>query len=311
MSGSSVTISRVGRLSGRRTPWGMLVPMLALAVVFGLVPLVHSAWLMLHRTSGPGSLRFVGLRNIIGLWHDREFLLSMRNTLVFVIASLVVQVPLGLGLALVSARLRGWRSVLLRALVFGPNLVGAAFAAVIFAVLLEPRFGPVSRLLGWAARAFPGADMTAEPRWLSDPSLVLPTTVAVAAWVGVGFNTVFFHAALRSVPRGPHEAALLAGAGAWTRFWSITLPAIRPVAVFLLVLNTVLAFRVFELPWILQRGTPGPDKSALFVVTYLYETGFVRGDLGAASAIGWVITVVVVVLALAQNAMGGSWRATR
>jgi lactose/L-arabinose transport system permease protein len=127
----------------------------------------------------------------------------------------------------------------------------------------------------------------------------------------VGFNAVFFHAAIRTVARGPHEAASLAGAGAWRRFWAITFPAIRPVTIFLIVLNTILAFRVFELPWILERGTPGPNKSGLFVVTHLYETGFVRGDLGYASAIGWAVTAVVVLLALGQHAIGGSWEVER
>jgi ABC-type sugar transport system permease subunit len=289
---------------GRRCPRGallMIAPMLVLLMVFGLVPMLESVWLVLHRTDGPGESAFIGLSSVRRLLTDERFGIALANTGVFLALSLVLQVPTALLLALVIERRLGRLGGWIRLMIFMPHLVGPPFAATLFTVILGPRFGPANRLLGRLG-------LEDEIRWLSDPALIVPTTAMIAAWLGIGVNTVIFQAALRTVDPALGEAAHLDGAGPARRLLRVTLPAIRPVFVFVCVLTSATAVRVFDLPWILQGSGAGPDDAGLFLVSYLYETGFVQGDLGYGATIGWTVTVVVATLAIVQERFGGLGR---
>ncbi|MAY74382.1 MAG: hypothetical protein CMJ31_06585 [Phycisphaerae bacterium] len=274
-------------------PYLFLSPFLAVFAVFGLIPVVQSLVLSFHVTSGPSAMEFVGLANFAFLLEDPDFHTAVINTIVFTAASLLIQIPLGLALAVLlnepSLRFRN----LFRFAFFVPHLVGAAFAAVLFTQVLAPRFGLMNRALG-------AIGLPDDTRWLQNADLVMPAVILVATWLGTGFNMIYFLAALQSVDRSLYEAATVDGAGSFARFRNVTLPGIRPVLIFVIVITTIFSFRVFELPWLLNGGMPGPDNSGLFIITYLYQNGFILGDLGYASAIGWVLTIGVVALALVQ-----------
>jgi ABC-type sugar transport system permease subunit len=115
----------------------------------------------------------------------------------------------------------------------------------------------------------------------------------------VGFNMVYFLAALQNVDRSIEEAAIVDGAGPWQRFRHVTIPAIRPVAGFVVLLSIIGSFQLFELPFVLLNNTAGPDNRGLTIVMYLYQTGFEIGDLGYASAIGWSLAILLMILAVA------------
>jgi ABC-type sugar transport system permease subunit len=282
----------------RLGPWLLLMPFVLGFGVFLIYPLVQSVWLSMQQTFGPAHARFVGVDNYRDALQDGLFWKALSNTVLFTLGSVFIQLPLALGLALLLNRpgLRGRAT--LRAVFFAPVLVGVVFVAMIFGVIFEKRTGLINQLLhrsvGWDLD-FP---------WLQQ--FVLPALIIAALWQYVGFNMVYFLAALQSVRKELVEASIIDGAGPWQRFVHVIVPQIRPVATFVVLLSIVGSFQIFELPYVLFNGTAGPDRRGLTLVMYLYQLGFDQGDLGFASAVGWLLAVVLVGFAVLQSRFGGS-----
>lgn len=274
-------------------PWILIAPFVIGFAVFLVYPLAQSVWLSMHQTFGPGHSRFVGGANYRHALSDPLFWRALTNTALFTLGSVFIQLPLALGLALLLNRpgLKG-RGVL-RAVFFAPVLVGVVFVAMIFGVIFEKRTGLVNQLLHQAI----GWDL--DFPWLQ--RFVMPALIIAALWQYVGFNMVYFLAALQNVRKELIEASTIDGAGAWSRFVNVIVPQIRPVAAFVVLLSIVGSFQVFELPFVLFNGTAGPDRRGLTLVMYLYQMGFDQGDLGLASAVGWLLAVVLVGFAIVQH----------
>lgn len=272
----------------------MLAPFMSLFALFIVYPLIRSAALAAQQTYGPGTSTFVGARNLSLLAQDPVFWLSVRNTLVYAMGSLFIQLPLafGLALALNSPRLRG-RSFY-RLIFFSPQLMGLVFVSILGALAFERRAGLVNQALAWIT----GNPDLLEIIWLQEH--VMATLILISLWLYVGFNMIYFLAALQSVDRSLVEAASVDGAGPLARLWHVVLPAVRPVGTFVVILSMIGSLQLFELPWILLEGTGGPNNRGLTVVMYLYQNGFELGDLGYASAIGWALALMLVVLAVVQ-----------
>ncbi|HVY27318.1 MAG TPA: sugar ABC transporter permease [Polyangiaceae bacterium] len=285
-----------------RAPWFFLLPYLAVAVCFVGYPLLRSGVLAFYQTNGPASRVFVGLDNFRFLLTDATFYRALANTSVFALCSVFVQLPLSLGLALLVTSIRGpWRSVF-RLVLFSPNLVGQIFVGILFGVLLTPRYGLINRFL----QAFIGWGL--EAQWLGDPALVMPAIVLTALWLYVGFNMIYFLAALQSVDRSQQEAARIDGATAWQVLWHVTLPSMRHVLVFVVITSIIGSFQLFELPLALLPNTAGrgPDNAGLTVVGYLYDVGFNSGDLGLGSAVGWVVALLILLFSTLQLRLTGA-----
>lgn len=275
------------------TPWLFLAPYLALTAVFFLYPFFNAIWLAFHQTNGPLSARFVGLDNFAFVLSDPLFHKALLNTVVFALFSVLVQLPLSLGLALLlNTRANRVRNAF-RLIIFSPHLVGQIFVGILFSVVFMPRYGLFNRglqaLLGWGL----------EERWLSNPSLVMPALIIVAMWLYVGFNMIYFLAALQNVDASLVEAASIDGAGPWQSFIHITVPQIKPVMVFVVIMSTIGSFQLFELPYALLGGF-GPNNAGLTIVGYLYTTAFSAGDLGTGSAVGWVLAILIFTVSTAQ-----------
>lgn len=289
-------MTRFSNIGPRTAGWLLLSPFVAVFVVFFLVPSVQSGILSLQQTFGPSHTRFVGTANFTAVIADPLFWKAVRNTTLFTLGSVFIQLPLALALALLLNRpgLRG-RGVL-RAIFFAPVLVGVVFVAMIFGVMFEKRTGLVNQalhaLIGWDLD-FP---------WLQN--YVLPALIIASLWQYVGFNMVYFLGALQNVRRDLVEAATIDGAGAWGRFQHVIVPQIRPVASFVVLLSVVGSFQLFELPYVMFNSTAGPDNRGLTVVMYLYQMGFDQGDLGYASAVGWMLAVLLIGAALIQRSLG-------
>ena len=142
-------------------------------------------------------------------------------------------------------------------------------------------------------------------KWLEDASHVMPAIVLAALWMYVGLHMIYLLAALQAVDRDLYEAAQMDGANGAQQFWAVTLPGIRPVAIFVLLTSTIGSFQLFELPYILLNNGTGPNQSGLTIVMYLYNTGFVTGDLGYASAVGWTLALGVLLISLIQLRVTG------
>lgn len=296
--------ARFFRLQQRLAPYLFVAPFLILFAVFGIYPIVKALTLSFYVTSGPKDAVFVGTKNYAFLLDELlrggDFRKAISNTLVYTLASIFLQLPLSLGLALLlsQAWVRGvgvWRLA-----VFAPNLMGQVFTAVLFSVLLMPKFGLVNQALGAVL-----GPRWLEMKWLAEPGLILPAIVLVSLWLYCGYNMIYFLAALQGVDRDLYEAALVDGANAWQRFCAVTWPGIKPVAAFVLVTATIGSFQLFELPYQLLNGG-GADNRGLTIVSYLFLNGFQAGDLGYASAVGWVLALMMLVVSLVQVRLTGA-----
>ena len=286
-------------MSGSRTnsfaAWGLLAPFLLLFALFTAYPIGRSLLLSTQQTFGPGTTVSVGATNYGAILRDPLFYQALLNTTVFTLGSVFIQLPLSLALALLLNRpgLRG--RAFFRMIFFAPSLVGLVFVAIIFSLLLEKRTGLINialhRTIGFPLD-FP---------WMQQ--YAMGALIVASLWMFVGFNMVYFLAALQNVSKELEEAAYIDGAGPWQRLLNVTLPAIAPIGTFVVLLSIIGSFQLFELPWIMFNG-PGYDNRALTVVMYLYQAGFEVGDLGYASAVGWLIALVLIVAAVAQRYFG-------
>jgi ABC-type sugar transport system permease subunit len=288
----------------RTAPWLFLSPFLVLFAVFWAWPLVHSLFLSLHQTIGPGRERFVGLDNFTFLLGDGLFWTAVWNTCRYTVLFVVIELVLALALALALDHPRLRLRAGLRLAFFSPHLIGGVFVAVLFSLLLSQRHGLVNVWIDnvtWALHAIlpfiPASG--AELNWTGRPGLARLAVLLAGLWLSIGYSMLFILGALQAVDRDLYEAAQLDGAGPWQRFWHITLPGIRPTLGFLALMGTIGAFQLFELPYVLFQGS-GPEHSGLTIVMYLYQQGFHTGDLGYAAAIGWTFTLMVLVLSLIQ-----------
>ena len=285
----------------KAAPYLFISPFVILFCVFMVYPLAQSVRYAFLATNGPKVTMFVGLDNFRFLLEDPDFWTALKNTATFAFFSVFLQLPLSLGLAvLLNSRWLQGRNFF-RLAFFSPHLVGQVFVAVLFSLIFAPRFGLLNRALD-AAFNF-GLDT----RWLMNPSLVMPALVLTALWMYVGFNMIYFLAALQAVDRDLYEAAQVDGANRWRQFLHVTVPSIKPVAVFVVLMSTIGSFQLFELPFVLLGG-PGPDNAGLTIVMYLYQTGFSTGDLGYASAIGWVLVLIILTISLVQAQIAGLWK---
>jgi len=277
--------------------WLMLAPWLLLFIIFTVWPLFMAAGLAGSQTFGPKVTTPVGFGNFKNLFADPLFFLACKNTILYTLGSLFIQLPLALGLALLLNRPDIRARAFFRLVIFSPALVGAAFSAMMFAVILEKRTGLLNlilnRLVGWDVQ-FP---------WLQEH--ILPALIIASLWQWTGFNMVYFLAALQNVRQDLLEAARLDGAGPIRRFMLVTLPAIKPVGGFVVLLSVIGSMQLFELPYIMLSSSGGPENRGLTVVMYLFQQGFEAGDLGYASAIGWVLAVFLMMLALIQRKVSG------
>lgn len=287
------TIADVSGAQPKLAPWLFLSPFLLVFLVFTAYPLVQAVVLSLQQTFGPQHTKFVGLRNFQFLFSDPLFWTALQNTVVYSLGSLFVQLPLSLGLALLleTPGLRGGR--LYRVILFSPSLVGVSFAAMIFAVILEKRTGLLNvalhRTIGW----------NLDFAWLEQHVMV--ALIVASLWMWVGFNMTYFSAALKNVRRDLLEAAEIDGAGPLRRFFHVTIPEISPVAGFVVLLSMIGSFQLFELPYLLLNSTAGPGNRGMTIVLYLYQTGFENSDLGYASAIGWVLGLLLIAMTVFQR----------
>lgn len=268
-----------------------LSPFLVLFGVFGVFPLLFALWLAFQSwepTSGLGAMQFVGLENFAFALQDPWFWKSLGNTLWLALVSglpqHLVAIPLAVFIHGRIARLRNW----VVGAYFLPYITSTVAIAIMFASLFSTDFGLVNATL----RAL-GLDAV---DWLNRPEHLKPAVAVIVFWRYLGFNLVLYLAALQSIPRELYEAARLDGAGSWARFRYITLPGLKPMMFFGTTLSVVGGLQLFEEPFILTGGKGGPDQAAMTSAVYLYRMAFEFNDFGGASAMSWVLFVVVVAL---------------
>jgi ABC-type sugar transport system permease subunit len=227
---------------------------------------------------------------------DKLFWLAMRNTLKYVLIVVPLAVIPALVLAnLLNSKLRGMK--FFRSAYFVPSIAAVVGIALVWQWLYNSQIGFINFFISSTVEFLNGLGLNlADPqiRWLSDSRFALLSVIIMAAWQMIGFNTVLFLAGLQQIPGELYEAATVDGAGSWRKFWNLTLPLLAPTTFFVLTTTVIRAMQVFEEIFILIPTNPaGPNNSTLSIVLYLYQKGFQRFEQGYASAIAWVLFLLI------------------
>ena len=284
-------------LQARYAPYLFVAPFVILFCAFMVYPLGRSLVMSLYKYSGPRTHRYIGLGHYRFFLTDYLLWIAVANTIIYTVVYMSLQIPLSLGLALLLNDRRVRFRNLFRFAFFAPFLVGNVFVSIIFMLLLAQRHGLIPRAMGLIYPPW------LETSWLGDPINARVAIIIASLWLSIGWGMVYLLAALQAVDPELYEAAEVDGAGAWSKFRNVTLPGIRPVTTFLIVTGTIGSLQLFELPYVIflqEGGAAGPKWAGLTIVMYLYQQGFEVGDLGAACALGWLLALMILVVAAFQ-----------
>jgi multiple sugar transport system permease protein len=294
------------RLSPTVAPYLFLSPFVGLFAVFGVFPLVFSLYLAFQTwepTSGLGAMEFVGLGNFAFALQDAWFWKSLANTAWLAVASGVPQhlvaIPLAVFIHLSFKRLRNG----VVGAYFMPYITSSVAIAILFSSLFSTDYGLVNLGINVLGQV-PGLGwlMPANPvDWLNDPDNIKPAISMIVFWRYVGFNVVLYLAALQTIPGDIYEAATMDGAGRLQQFFYITLPSLKPMIFFGVTLSIIGGLQLFEEPFILTGGRGGSDQSGMTTAIYLYRMAFDFNDFGAASAMSWLLFILVAALTWLTN----------
>ncbi len=285
------------RLSPRWAPYALISPFLVLFLVFGLFPLAFSLYLAFQTwepTSGLQAMQYVGLENFAFALQDEWFWKSLKNTGWLAVASGVPQHLVAIPLAVfIHGSFRRLRDGVIGAY-FLPYITSTVAIAILFSSLFSTDYGLVNAALG---ALFGGEPID----WLGAPENIKPAIALIVFWRYVGFNVVLYLAALQTIPKDLYEAATMDGAGRLQQFWFITLPSLKPMIYFGVTLSVIGGLQLFEEPFILTGGRGGSDQAGMTTAIYLYRMAFDFNDFGAASAMSWLLFLVVALLTWLTN----------
>lgn len=282
------TKSRAATSRGRRVhiaPYLFLLPWFVGVVVISIAPMLASLYLSFTNFSFVGTTRWLGIANYRRMFtDDPRYLASAWVTIRYVFVSVPLQLAFALALALLLNRgIRGL--AIYRSVYYLPSLLGSSVAV---AILWRQIFGGS----GLINQVLDSLGIHNAPNWIESPQYALGTLVVLNVWT-FGSPMIIFLAGLRQIPTELYEAADVDGAGKARKFWSITVPLLTPVIFFNLILQMIHAFQAFTQAYIVSGGTGGPVDSTLFYSLYLYQRGFTDFSMGYASAMAWVLFMVI------------------
>jgi ABC-type sugar transport system permease subunit len=285
---------RVARLRESLVGWGFIGPNLILLALFLFLPILWAIQLSFQDTKGFGDPEFIGLDNYIRLATDPVFWQSLGNTVVFTLVTVPIDMALGLGLAVLLNSVlpaRGlWRTVIVL-----PMVISGVASGMIAVILFYESNGLINKLL--EAVGLPAI------AWQSEPVPAMISVMIAAVWLRVGFNMIIYLAGLQGISPELYEAGRIDGANRWQQFRSITVPLVGPSTFFLLIMNVIASFQVFDLIFVMTGGGPGNATSVL--VTYAYRNGFQIREQGYGAAIGVVILLITLAFTFIQ------WKTSR
>jgi multiple sugar transport system permease protein len=296
ISAAQSTVAARGRRGDGKAAAGFLSPSLVGLLVFTSFPIVASLLLSFFNWPVIGQHTFTGLKNYQTLLAKPEFRTAVLNTLLFVVLYVPLNIVISLGLAVwISPRIKG--RGFYRTLFFIPAVTPVVANAAIFSLILSPN-GLVDSLSQTLLHR-------QAPNFLGSTTWAMSAVVLLSIWQGFGYNMLVFSAALDGVPASLTEQAAIDGAGSGARFFRIILPLLTPSIFFAVVLTLISSFQVFTQAYVLTGG--GPGNTTTTMVVYLYEQGFQFFKLGFASAIAWVLFVIILVITVLQFVGQKKW----
>ena len=259
-------------------------------------PIAFAGYLSFHEVSirqlRSGEFPFVGPANFTRLFQDDVFWLSLRHTLVFVEATVTLEVVIGLAVALTISDERVWISRVTRGLILIPWAVPPVVNGLLWSFIANAQYGYLNRALHKLGLI---GDYV---NWLGEPRLAMAVVITAYVWRTTPFNILLYHAALQGIPAEVYEAAAVDGASAWQSLWRLTLPLLRPIVAVTLILRTTFSFTVFDEILAITQGGPGNDTWV--AAWYTYRTAFQPPfDIGLGAASAWVLAVLIGLAALA------------
>ncbi len=294
------------RLPPRWAPYVFLAPFVLLFLVFGLFPLAFSLYLAFQTwepTSGLTAMTYVGFDNFTFALQDEWFWKSLKNTAWLALASGVPQHLVAIPLAcFIHASFKRLRNGVVGAY-FMPYITSTVAIAILFSSLFSTDYGLINGAIE-ALRGLPGLAWLLPATaidWLNNPDALKPAIAMIVFWRYVGFNVVLYLAALQTIPVDIMEAARMDGAGRLQQFWHITLPSLKPMIFFGVTLSVIGGLQLFEEPFILTNGRGGTDQAGMTTAIYLYRMAFDFNDFGAASAMSWLLFLLVGLLTWLTN----------
>ena len=277
--------------SGRSIIWVFLAPTLIGLGLFNFVPIIGSFVLAFFRWDIISDPVFVGFDNFVDLVANPTVRVSFLNTIGFVIVAVILQLGVALVLAvLVQSKMPTWLRTFFRSSLFFPLILSAASVSLIMAYLFNQEFGLVNQTLNLIGIADVG--------WLTTGFGAKVVVLLVYVWQNFGFTFLLFIGGLAAIPSEVYEASSLDGAAGWTQFRMITLPLVSPTLLVASVMAIINALQIFDQPWVLTRGGPGDETRTAVMV--IYESAFRELDFGGASAIGIVLTLLIMLVTAIQ-----------
>jgi multiple sugar transport system permease protein len=279
--------------------WLFVAPALIVLTMFFFLPVLGALAMSLtdfdlYALTDIDNLRFVGFRNYVRLLSEPLFWNALGNTVYFV--ALGVPLSIGVSLAaalLVNSRLARWRG-LFRTVFFAPVVTTLVAVAVVWRYIFHTRYGFLNYTL---------SALGIEPiDWMGDPNWAMPAIVILAVWKNFGYNMIILLAALQNIPDDLYEAARIDGASSWQMFRHITLPGIGPVLLLVSILTMAGYFQLFAEPYVMTEG--GPLQSTMSVLYFMYEEGFKWWSLGRASAVAFLLFIIMLTVTVLQLRIG-------
>jgi multiple sugar transport system permease protein len=291
----SSSIERTGaRLSRqylreRVTGYGFLLPDVVGLLVFVVGPIGFAFYISLHTWSALSPMRWTGFSNYLRLWRDPQFWNSLEITALYTAIFVPLLIVVSLGLAvLVNQRLPF--IPIFRAIFFVPVVLSLVVSSLMWRYIFDERIGLLNYLIGLIG--------IPPQAWLGSVELALPSIIVVSLWIQMGYFMTIFLAGLQDIPKEYYEAAMIDGASSRTAFMRITLPLLKPTTLFVLVISLINSFQVFDQVWVMTRG--GPASATQVTVIYIYQHAFQYLNLGYASAMAFVLFVIILVVSLVQ-----------
>lgn len=274
-----------------------VAPFVITFLIFNVYPVVRTFYLSFTDYKGFGEINLLGISNYLRVFQDKFFWIALWNTAKIWGVNIVLQLGLALALTIVFSdikyKIRGL--AVFRALYYLPNLIAATSVAFLFKILLDWRYGTLNQMLM-------NAGITAQPvNWLGSPAIAPYVISVISAWMWFGNSFIMLMAGVQGISKDYFEAAAIDGAGRMTVFTKITMPLLKPIMLYVGITSLVGGLQMFDLPFLISGGTAGnPGGSTQTVVMYLYKFGFETNQVGFASAIAYVLFLIILCFSILQ-----------
>jgi multiple sugar transport system permease protein len=274
------------------TGYGFLLPNIIGSFLFTFLPVLFSLVISFtdwDYTKGIGNWNFIGIQNYIDMWSDGWFRASLLNTLIFTVAVVPVTIFFALVLGVLIDKYC-FAKLPIRLALLMPYISNCVAVAIVW-VMMYSTFGPITQFV----KLFGIQDV---PQWLADYHWALPAVILMTIWSNVGYSTLIYTSAIQGLPQDVYEAADIDGASGIKRFFRLTVPLLSPTTFFLIITNIITSFQIFAPIQIMTRG--GPGTATYVLVYYIYTSAFSYYKMGYASAMAWILFILIFIVTLIQ-----------